>query len=320
MAKRPESADDFDSPWKDALQAFFPAFLSFFFADIHADIDWSRGYEALDKEFQQIIRDAEVGKRLAGKLFKVWLRDGHEFWLLIHVEIQGDADEKFSERMFQYNTAIYKLYNREVVSLAVLCDETPDWRPSSFSYGRWGCRMELTFRVAKLLDYQVVEAVNADNPIAAVVQAHLRAQRTRNDPDSRRHWKLRLVKELLIGPFSKSDVRALFRLIDWMMTLPADLEEAFRRDVHIFEQEQHMEYMSSIERYGFKQGREEGIEEGERNGLLEGIAIALDVKFGAAGTRLLKRVRILDDVEKLREFGKFLKKAKTVNEVRDYLS
>ena len=55
MAKRSKSRDDYDSPWKEALQAYLPFFLAFFFADIHEDIDWSRGYESLDKEFQQIV-------------------------------------------------------------------------------------------------------------------------------------------------------------------------------------------------------------------------------------------------------------------------
>jgi hypothetical protein len=30
---------DFDSPWKEALEAFFPAFMSFFFPTLHAAID-----------------------------------------------------------------------------------------------------------------------------------------------------------------------------------------------------------------------------------------------------------------------------------------
>jgi hypothetical protein len=80
MAKRRQPPEDIDSPWKDALHHYLRAFLAFFFADIHADIDWSRGYESLDKEFQQIVRRAKVGKRLADKLFKVWLRDGAEHW------------------------------------------------------------------------------------------------------------------------------------------------------------------------------------------------------------------------------------------------
>ena len=69
---------DYDSPWKEALDRYFQAFLALFFPSIHADIDWARGYQALDKEFQQLVPDAEVGRRYVDKLFKVWRRDGSE--------------------------------------------------------------------------------------------------------------------------------------------------------------------------------------------------------------------------------------------------
>ena len=46
---------DFDSPWKEALDLFFEAFLELFFPQAHADIDWSQGWESLDKELQQIV-------------------------------------------------------------------------------------------------------------------------------------------------------------------------------------------------------------------------------------------------------------------------
>ena len=64
-------------------------FVQFFFPDVHADLDWSRGYESLDKELQQIVREGELGPRLADKLFKVWPKDSVELWLLIHVEVQN---------------------------------------------------------------------------------------------------------------------------------------------------------------------------------------------------------------------------------------
>ena len=50
---------------------------------IHADIDWKRGYESLDTEFQQLIQEAQVGKRLADKLFKVWLKNGKNYQQII---------------------------------------------------------------------------------------------------------------------------------------------------------------------------------------------------------------------------------------------
>jgi hypothetical protein len=76
---------DFDNPWKESLELFLPWFPQFFFSDIHRDIDWSRGYESLDKELQQIVREAELGPRLADKL---WLIDGQELWVLVKCEWQ----------------------------------------------------------------------------------------------------------------------------------------------------------------------------------------------------------------------------------------
>ena len=55
---------DLDNPWKEALEQFLADLLALFFPHIHQAIDWQRGYESLDKEFQQIVRDARLGRRL----------------------------------------------------------------------------------------------------------------------------------------------------------------------------------------------------------------------------------------------------------------
>jgi len=45
-----ERTVDFDSPWKETLEYYFEDFMVFFFPPAHGNIDWSRGYEFLDKE------------------------------------------------------------------------------------------------------------------------------------------------------------------------------------------------------------------------------------------------------------------------------
>ncbi|HEV3444913.1 MAG TPA: Rpn family recombination-promoting nuclease/putative transposase [Gemmataceae bacterium] len=131
---------DLDSPWKEVLDQFFPLSVALLFPDIYQDIDWQRRYEALDQELQQIMHDAEMGKRLADKLFKVWLKNGEEAWVLVHIELQNQPEGEFAERMYVYNYRIYDRYRRKVASLAVLGDEQANWRPAEFSYDLWGCR------------------------------------------------------------------------------------------------------------------------------------------------------------------------------------
>lgn len=62
---------DYDSPWKEALSRDLPEALALFFPAVYAEIDWSRGYTLLDKELQQVTRDADLGRRLADTLVQV---------------------------------------------------------------------------------------------------------------------------------------------------------------------------------------------------------------------------------------------------------
>jgi hypothetical protein len=65
------SRTDYDSPWKNILDHFLPAFMAFCFPDTASQIDWSQGYTALDKELQAIGRLQTVGKRITD-IFKRW--------------------------------------------------------------------------------------------------------------------------------------------------------------------------------------------------------------------------------------------------------
>src|SRR5215475_12158559 len=189
---------DYDSPWKEMLEGYFPDFMAFFFPEAYKDIDWARGYESLDKELQQIVRDAALGIRLADKLMKVWRHNGDEQIVLIHTEIQGNRDEDFPKRMYIYNYRLFDRYDRPVVSLAVLTDASPTWRPMRYEYSLWGCRVGTVFPVVKLRAYRErwAELEASDNPFATVVMAHLQSHATRRRLSQRLESKLQLVRRL----------------------------------------------------------------------------------------------------------------------------
>ena len=95
-----EPRASFDDPWKEGLELYFEPFLTLFFPAVHELIDWRRSYESLEQEFQQFVKDSELGKRFTDKLFKVWRRNGEETWILVHIEVQSQEDSGFAERMF----------------------------------------------------------------------------------------------------------------------------------------------------------------------------------------------------------------------------
>lgn len=249
-----------DSPWKEALERYLPSFLALYFPNVHAAIDWTRNYEWLNTELRQVVRDAEVGKRFADVLVKVWTKDGQESWLLIHIEVQGWPEQNFAQRLFVYHYRIFDRYNRQVVTLAALADDRPNWRPDRFTYNVLGCRLDFQFPVVKLLDFagreDVLEA--SDNPFALVTRAHLATMQTRHDPASRHQGKVRLIRELYERGMSREDVLQLFRIIDWMMDLPKALEQLFKQEAEQIEQETHMAYVTSVERLAREEGQIEG--------------------------------------------------------------
>ena len=299
-------AADYDSPWKEALDAYFEPFLALLFPNAHAQIDWSRGWESLDKEFQQVVREAELGRRYVDKLTQVWTTAGIECWVLIHVEVQTDHDPEFPLRMFVYHYRIFDRYNKPVASLAVLADDDPNWRPCEFHQGLFGCETILRFPAVKLLDFAPKEAEleASDNPFAKIVLAHLKALETRADPANRKTCKLRLVRGLYERGFGAKDVRELFRLIDWLMALPPPLNDSFRQDVENFQKERRMPYVTSIDRSY------------HREGMRKGIRSLLKVRFGDEGLKLMPDIENTHEDDRVEAILIALETATSLDEVR----
>lgn len=280
-----------DSPWKEIIEHYFPDFTAFFFPAVYNGIDWTIPYDFLDKELQQVVRDAETGIRRVDKLVRVWLKGGMEAWVMIHIEIQGQQDKEFSKRMFVYNYRVFDRYDIPVVSLAVLTDANVNWRPFHYGYDILGCKVSLEFPIVKLLDYQPQwsELEKSKNPFAVVVMAHLTTQATRKDMKERYSAKLLLAKGLYQRGFDRKNILELFRFIDWIMALPEEMSEQFVEDMVQYESEIKMPYITSIERRGLRRGLEQGLEQGLEISVLR----ILNRKFGEVPAEIEARIRNL---------------------------
>jgi hypothetical protein len=303
MVRQPQS--DYDSPWKEALDLYFEDFIAFFFPEAHSDINWQRNYESLDTELQEVVRDAETGRRLADKLVKIWLQSGEETWVLVHIEVQSKADSDFGKRMYVYNHRLFDRYNREVVSLAVLGDDQQNWRPMGYGYAKWGFQSSLQFPVVKLLDYQQrwSELEQSLNPFAIIVMAHLKTQATRRDYQGRLQWKLSLIRRLYERGYSRDQILQLFRLIEWMMVLPRELELSFRAELRRYQEERRMPYITGFEIDGMVQAHRENIIE------------VLETRFETVPQGLSDRINEIDDLALLKSLHK---RAITVASVEEF--
>ena len=281
--------DNYDSPWKEAVEHYFPEFMVFYFPEAYAQIDWSKEHVFLDQELRAVMQDAELGKRFVDKLVRVTLLNGDEKWIYIHVEVQGARQAEFAERMFVYNYRLYDRYRRPIASMAVLADEHANWRPDYFSYGVLGSETSIRFPIAKLTDYhdQLDNLLEADNSFAVVTATHILTQRTRRNDEERYQAKRLLVRLLYQRKWDKQRVINLFSVIDWMMRLPEELEQQLWQEIETLEENETMQYVMSVERMGIAKGRQEGLLKGEAKML----GLMLGHRFGDLSDAVVNRLK-----------------------------
>jgi flagellar biosynthesis/type III secretory pathway protein FliH len=192
-----------------------------------------------------------------------------------------------------------------VASLAVLADESAEWRPNSFSYGFWGSETSIRFPVIKLTDYrsQSETLETSNNPFALATLAHLETQQTRKNAFMRFESKLRFTRSLYIRGWSRNKIIELFHFIDWIMQLPSELENKLWVEINKIEEEGKMPYISSVERIGYQRGWDKGKDEGKVEGKTEGrveyIGLGLSLKFGDDASFLMASIREIQDPDRL---------------------
>lgn len=294
-------ADDYDSPWKEAVERYFPEFMQFYFAKAHAQIDWSKEYVFLDQELRAVIQEAEHGKRILDKLVRVTRLNGGESWIYIHIEIQGQHEKEFPQRMYVYNYRIFDRYRTPVASMAVLVDDAPHWKPEVYAFELLGCELTLKFPIAKLTDYLGQEEALYDdpNPFALVTLASLLTRATRKDMQTRYAEKWKLVQLLYRRGWDKQRIIDLFLVLDWMMQLPPHLKHALHRNIEHIERIGKMRYISSVEQIGIEKGLQQGLQQGMQQGETLALRRLLAKRFGALPEDIAARIAAasLDQVE-----------------------
>jgi hypothetical protein len=299
--------DDFDGAWKNMLrERRFAAFVAFFLPQISEQIDWSRKVEFLEQELRAITRRSRRGQRSVDRLVKVWLRDGAEQWVLVHVEIQSQEDADFPLRMFQYYFRALDLFEgRPIACLAILGDENPTWKPGSYQNALWNTRVEFEFGVVKLLEYRerLEELEKSANPFARFVLAHLKTLETQGDYETRLEWKVRILQGLYDLGVAEEEIGQLYHDFDWLLALPTALAARYHTTMTEFEEKQEMPHVSTAERIGRQIGRKEGREEGRQEGAVQEAQSLLlligSKRFGPPTQEIQDRVRAIAQREPL---------------------
>lgn len=277
-----------DSIWKEIIDDLLQDAMAFFFLPYHQRIDWSQGYEILDKEMVEISEAEGLEKQSADKLFKVKLLDGKEEYWLLHIEIQGYPDNGFAVRVQRYNWLIRSKYKQTIVrSFAILTDPDPKFRPQGVEIRDVDYVEIFKFPTVKVLDYRKYwyEMQDSANPFALVVMAHLQALKLKNRPIELKEAKLQLVRLLFERGYDCEFVIKLLRFIQWLVQLPENLEEEFQVDLTKLKGVENVEIVTNYEIVLQKRARQQGF--------LEVLIPLLEGRFGAVEPSLQDRLKDL---------------------------
>lgn len=222
-------------------------------------------------------------------------------------EVQGNRDSGFAERMYVYNYRIFDKHRRKVVSIALLIDSSPSFRPDCFRTELFGCEVKFTYPVIKLLDFDRPDLEKDDSPFAVITRVQLAKIKSEKEPDKRYSFRLDLTKELYNRNYSKEQIIRLYRFIDYVLRLPEPKALQFNKEMELFEEARTMPYISTTERMareeGLLQGISEGIEQGRTRGQLEkaqeDVLEILEVRFGHVPFALKEEVICCNDLSRL---------------------
>jgi hypothetical protein len=312
---------EFDGPWKEALAALFPQLLRLYRPAEAVQVNWQRGTDSLETEMQKLLPASQTGLKRIDKLFKVSLHNGEVRHY--HVEVQCWPDSDFEHRVYVYNSVAELYCGDRVDSLIVLGDDDPGWLPGSYGWERSCSRKTFTFQPMKLLDWKgkEEELFQSDNPFALFVLAHLQVWATEGDNEARAWSKLRLLIRacsLKMSAEEEVDRPLLLRLIDWLLPLPKERNDPIWQKIREAQEGQTMPFVSWFEEQIEKAGERAEIK-GEIKGLHQGIALALELKFGGDGKALATEVEKQTDLEWLRRFLDAVRPATSLDDLRKLL-
>jgi hypothetical protein len=156
--RRKESATlraDYDTPWKEFLTVFFRWFLKLVLPELYERIDWRRRPVFLDNELRRLSPRSETGRLYTDKLVKVWEKGSPPKPFLTHLEAQNQPRGDLPEHTYTYNARIWIETRLDVISIVILGDKNPNWRPPN-RYRREmpGTRLDFEYHLVKLIDLE----------------------------------------------------------------------------------------------------------------------------------------------------------------------
>lgn len=291
-----------DSLWKAVLEDVFDDFLRFFILDADEIFDFSRPFEFLDKELEQLFpsNPNDFSPKYVDKLVKVFTKEGAERWILVHVEVQGSRDADFGLRMFQYYYRIYDKFKRPITAFAILTDTNKRFRPKQFEQEFLGTSVRYVFNTCKVADQSEEMLIESTNPFAMVILTTLAALKKGKMTEAELFSeKIDLARRLLNLNLSKDKIRVLMNFLKLYVRFGNE-ERSSKFDEAVEQLTNKPKSTMGIEQFVLERERRIGEEKGLEKGIEKAILNSFDNGFSLEQIRSItgESVSYISDVLK----------------------
>lgn len=276
-----------DRLWKAILEEFFYEFLDYHYPDFAKKVDVKKGFEFLDKDLPKIIPEAAEIHRKADKVVKVYLKDGTEQWIIIHIEVQGYKDPDFAKRMFIYYYRLWEKFGKPIASLVIYSDNNAQNRVQKYEVACLNTSLVYNFDTYVIADYSVEDYDKHDNPIAIIYQVGLMGLQKNLADKELLTMKVQLFRKMYEKGYRKEQIRRLATFIKQYVSFSKN--EYFRifdeETTIITNKEKNMGIIETVKAIEREEGMEVGMEKGAK--LMEVL-----IKFESK----IETIRLLSDM------------------------
>ncbi|MBI3930110.1 MAG: flagellar assembly protein H [Armatimonadetes bacterium] len=264
--------------------------------------------EFLDKE---LFTDVTAGERHEVDLVaKLRFREaGQESVFLVHVEHQAQAQEHFNRRLFTYYARLHGLHDLPIYPIALFSHLGRKLEAEEY---RQDCRglevLRFRYRVIQLSRLQWRDFLGRQNPVACALMARMNIAQ-----DERPRVKAQCLRLLLQLKLDPAKIGLIAGFVDSYLRLSETETLDFEAELAEFgEKEQHqiVEITTSW--------KEEGLEQGRREGLREALTTLLELRFGE-NAALKTRVATIEDVNRLRNLFRAAEQSQSLEEFQSHL-
>jgi predicted transposase/invertase (TIGR01784 family) len=267
---------DHDGLWKDLVERFAYSLLKRAIPELYEDADKETKPRLLDKEFRDILNtsDPEIhtSPHFADYVMEVPLKNGDAEWVILHIEAQGHGGGGLPERMNHYRCLIYAHYRREPAALAIVTENRPVNEAAYYSHKAYGTDISYRYNNLVLSELGDGELMSSDNPIDLALYAAKCALRSKEELQ-KYNYLYTLTDLLGERGWSMNDKRDLLLFLERIMNLKDEqLRTKYEERLEQLDKEEKIMYVSVVEEFYTKKGREEMARELAKNLLANGVS------------------------------------------------